>query len=167
MDQAHQFRVVAWWSSGRTGIAKADSAPNAIHFTAPVSFGGIDGRWTPEDLLLGAIASCFTTTFRAIADHAKFEYVDLQMEVTGTIVRNDPGYGFAGILIRANLTVASPESQQLAIKLLQSAEARCVVARALAIQPTFEPVVTIRPLACGMHGTCAVAEPATKQFVPD
>jgi len=47
MDQAHNFRVVAWWSSGRTGIAKADSAPNAIHFTAPVSFGGIDGRWTP------------------------------------------------------------------------------------------------------------------------
>lgn len=167
MDQAHNFRVVAWWSSGRTGIAKADSAPNAIHFTAPVSFGGIDGRWTPEDLFLGAIASCFTTTFRAIADHAKFEYVDLQMEVTGAVVRDEPGYGFAGILIRANLTVASPVSQQQGVKLLQSAEARCVVARALAVQQTFEPVVTVRTLACGMNGTCAVPELATKQVAPD
>lgn len=166
MEQAHKFRVVAWWSSGRTGIAKADSAPNAIHFTAPVSFGGIDGRWTPEDLLLGAVASCFTTTFRAIADHAKFEYVDLQMEVTGTVVRSDPGYGFAGILIRANLTVARPENQQQGVKLLQIAEARCVVARALAIQPTFEPVVTIRTLTCGVNGTCALPEAATKQFAP-
>jgi peroxiredoxin-like protein len=167
MDLAHNFRVVAWWSSGRTGIAKSDSAPNAIHFTAPVSFGGIDGRWTPEDLLLGAIASCFTTTFRAIADHAKFEYIDLQMEVTGTVVRNDPGYGFSGILIRANLTVASQENQQQGDRLLQIAKARCVVARALAIQQTFEPLVTVRSLACGMNGPCAVPEPATKQVAPE
>ena len=163
MEQAHKFRVVAWWSSGRTGIAKADSAPNAIHFTAPVSFGGIDGRWTPEDLLLGAVASCFTTTFRAIADHAKFEYVDLQMEVSGAVVRDDPGYGFAGILIRANLTVASQENQQQGVKLLQSAEARCVVSRALAIPQIFEPAVAVRTLACGMNGTCAVPEAETKQ----
>ena len=167
MHQAHSFRVVAWWSSGRTGIAKADSAPNAIHFTAPGSFGGIDGRWTPEDLLLGAIASCFTTTFRDVAERAKFEYVDLQIEVTGTVVGNDKGHGFAGVLIRANLTVASPENQQQAVELLEIANTRCVVGRALAIQQTFEPVVTIPTLACGMNGTCAVAEPATKQFAPE
>ncbi len=167
MEQAHKFRVVAWWSSGRTGIAKADSAPNAIHFTAPVSFGGIDGRWTPEDLLLGAIASCFTTTFRAIADRAKFEYVDLQMEVGGTVVRNDTGYEFAGILVRANLTVASQENQQQGVKLLQIAKARCVIARAVAIPQTFEPVVTVRTVACGMNGACALPEAATKQFAPE
>ena len=68
MESEHKYRVIAWWSAGKAGLAKSDSAPNAIHFTAPVSFGGIDGRWTPEDLLLGAVTSCFTTTFRAIAD---------------------------------------------------------------------------------------------------
>lgn len=166
MDQAHKFRVVAWWSSGRTGIAKADSAPNAIHFTAPVSFGGIDGRWTPEDLLLGAIASCFTTTFRAIADREQFEYIDLQMEVNGTVVRHDTGYGFAGISIRANLTVADPETQQRGVKLLHSAEARCVIARALAIEQKFEPVVTIRTLGCGTNRSCAVQEAASLQVGP-
>jgi len=167
MDQAHNFRVVAWWSSGRTGIAKADSAPNAIHFTAPLSFGGIDGRWTPEDLLLGAIASCFTTTFRAIADHAKFEYIDLQMEVTGTVVRNDAGYGFAGILVRPNLTVSSQENQQLGVRLLQIAKARCVVARALAIQQTFEPVVTVAAPSLVEMGNMRVPEPATKLVAPE
>ena len=62
MENEHKCRVVGWWTS-----AKSDSAPNAIHFTAPPQFGGLEGRWTPEDLLMTALASCFTTTFHAIA----------------------------------------------------------------------------------------------------
>jgi peroxiredoxin-like protein len=158
MEQAHKFRVVAWWSSGRTGIAKTDSAPNAIHFTAPVSFGGVEGRWTPEDLLLGAIAGCFTTTFRAIADHSRFAYVDLQVEVSGTVAQEDGGYGFTGISIRANLVVAREEDAHLGIKLMHKAEARCLVARALAIEQAFEPGVTVSaPALLGDGGNAAIA----------
>ncbi len=80
----HSYRVSAWWTSGRTGIAKSDSAPNAIHFTAPKEFGGLEGRWTPEELLLAAIAGCFTTTVRTIAGSAQFEFTDLEVEVSGT-----------------------------------------------------------------------------------
>ena len=57
MSEEHAYRVAAWWTSGRTGLAKSDSAPNAIHFTAPTEFGGLEGRWTPEELLLAAIAA--------------------------------------------------------------------------------------------------------------
>jgi len=81
MESGHNYRVVAWWSSGKTGLAKSDSAPNAIHFTAPPQFGGVEGRWTPEDLMLGAVAGCFTTTFRALAEYSKFAYTDLEVEV--------------------------------------------------------------------------------------
>ena len=48
MNEEHAYRVAAWWTSGRTGLAKSDSAPNAIHFTAPTEFGGLEGRWTPS-----------------------------------------------------------------------------------------------------------------------
>ena len=105
MEPTHKFRVIAWWSSGRTGIAKSDSAPNAIQFTAPVAFGGFEGRWTPEDLLLGAIASCFTTTFRALAEHSRFDYTDLQMEVEGIVSKSGSGYSFTEIVVRPSLTV--------------------------------------------------------------
>src|ERR1700736_3902748 len=54
MENEHKYRVVSWWTSGQTGIAKSNSAPNAIHFTAPPQFGGLVGRWTPEDLLMTA-----------------------------------------------------------------------------------------------------------------
>jgi hypothetical protein len=81
----HSYRVAAWWTSGRTGLAKSDSAPNAIHFTAPKEFGGLEGRWTPEELLLAAVAGCFTTTLRAVAGSGQFDFTDLQVEASGKI----------------------------------------------------------------------------------
>src|SRR5438046_9377963 len=100
MEGAQKYRIIAWWSSGRTGLAKSNSAPNAIHFTAPPEFGGLEGRWTPEDLLLSAVASCYTTTFRALAEYSKFEYADLEVEVEGTIRKTDSRYAFNEIVIQ-------------------------------------------------------------------
>jgi peroxiredoxin-like protein len=143
MEEAHRFRVVAWWASGRTGIAKSSSAPNVIHFTSPPAFGGLEGRWTPEDLLLCAIASCYTTTFRALAENSKFEYTDLQVEVEGNISKADIGYSFGEVLIRPNLMVLQEEDDARAIKLLHKAEKLCLVSRALSVEQRFEPHVQV------------------------
>ena len=143
MEEAHQFRVVAWWASGRTGIAKSSSAPNAIHFTSPPAFGGLEGRWTPEDLLLCSVASCFTTTFRALAEYSKFEYTDLQVEVDSRISKAETGYSFGEVLIRANLTIPQEEERVRAIKLLHKAKGLCLVSRALSVEQRFEPHVQV------------------------
>jgi organic hydroperoxide reductase OsmC/OhrA len=139
MGTKHSYRVVAWWSSGRTGLAKADSAPNAIHFTAPPEFGGVEGRWTPESLLLCAIAGCYTTTFRAIAEYSRFEYVDLEVQVEGTIQKVESGYAFSEIVVRPNLSVNSEEGEALGLRLLQKVKTLCLVLRALSVPQTFEP----------------------------
>ena len=143
MEGAQKYRVIAWWSSGRTGLAKSNSAPNAIHFTAPREFGGLEGRWTPEDLLLSAVASCYTTTFRALADYSKFEYADLGIEVEGTIRKTDSGYCFSEIVIRPNLTISTEEEQTRALRLLQKTKSVCLVSRALSVEQKFEPRVQV------------------------
>ncbi len=143
MEEAHRFRVIAWWACGRTGIAKSSSAPNAIHFSSPPALGGVEGRWTPEDLLLCAIASCYTTTFRAVAEKSKFEYTDLQVEVEGDIGQAETGYNFGEVLIRANLTVPPATDHARALKLLHKAEGQCLVSRALSVEQRFEPRVEV------------------------
>ena len=143
MENEHKYRVVAWWTSGQTGIAKSDSAPNAIHFTAPPQFGGLEGRWTPEDLLMTALASCFTTTFHAIAGCSKFEYTDLAVEAEGTVSKTDTGYCFSEIVIRPSLTIPNEEQRGRAISLLDKAKALCLVSRALATAQKFEARVEI------------------------
>jgi peroxiredoxin-like protein len=139
VDQVHNFRVVAWWSSGQTGIAKCDSAPNALQFTAPVAFGGLEGRWTPEDLLLNAIASCYTTTFHVVAEHAKLAYSDLEVEVEGIIRKTDSGYSFDEIIIRPSLAIGADQEPTLAFRLLEKAKTLCLVSRAVSVRQKFEP----------------------------
>jgi len=143
MAEAHRFRVVAWWASGRTGIAKSSSAPNAIHFTSSAAFGGLEGRWTPEDLLLCAVASCYTTTFRTLAEYSKFEYTDLQVEADSVISKGATGYNFGEVSIRANLMISQEEERARAIKLLHKAKELCLVSRALSVEQRFEPHVQV------------------------
>jgi peroxiredoxin-like protein len=147
MENEHKYRVVAWWSSGRTGLAKTDAAPNAIHFTAPLEFGGMEGRWTPESLLLCAIAGCFTTTFRAIAEYSKFEYADLEVQVEGTIKKVESGYAFTEIAVRPNLSITDETDQARGLKLMQKAKGLCLVARALSVEQIFEPHIQVNSLA--------------------
>jgi organic hydroperoxide reductase OsmC/OhrA len=143
MENEHEYHVVAWGTSGQAGIAKSDSAQNAIHFAAPAQFGGLKGRWTPEDLLIAALASCFTTTFQAIAESSKFECTDLEVEAEGVVGQARTGYNFNEIVIRAHLTIPCEDKRERALSLLQKTKELCLVSRALAIAQSFETRIKI------------------------
>jgi len=143
MESEHKYRVIAWWSAGKAGLAKSDSAPNAIHFTAPTQFGGCEGRWSPEDLLLAAVACCYTTTFRAVAEYSKFEYTDLEVETHGVIRKVESGYQFDTIVIRPTVTIVSEDDLQRARLLLEKAKRLCLVSRALSVPQICEPQVRV------------------------
>jgi len=91
-----------------------------------------------------ALASCFTTTFHAIAGYSKFEYTDLAVEAEGTVRNTDAGYAFTEIVVRPNLTIATEENRERAISLLHKAKGLCLVSRALATAQKFEIQVEIR-----------------------
>jgi organic hydroperoxide reductase OsmC/OhrA len=144
MENEHKYAVIAWWSAGKTGLAKCDSAPNAIHFAAPPQFGGLEGRWSPEDLLLCAVAGCFTTTFRAIASYSKLEYKDLEVAVEGVVRKAASGYEFAEIVIRPKLTISSSTERSQCDRLLHKAKQLCLISRALTVPQRFEPRIQVR-----------------------
>ena len=139
----HSYRVAACWTSGQSGLAKCDSAPNAIHFTAPTAFGGFEGRWTPEELLLAALAGCFTTTLRSISGSAQFDFTDLEVETSGTVRKADPGYVFSEIVIRPKLKISAAKEGVRALDLLKKAEGLCLVSRTIDVPLRFEPQIEV------------------------
>src|SRR5579859_1245143 len=142
MAAEYTYRVSAWWTSGRTGLAKCESSPNTIHFWEAAKLGGLQGRWTPEQLLLCALAGCFTTTFHEVARAAKFEYTDLEVEVEGTVHRNrTTGCNFDEILLRPRLTVQSDDLREAGLGLLRRTKAVCMISRAITVPQTMEPTV--------------------------
>lgn len=144
MAAEYTYRVSAWWTSGRTGLAKCESSPNTIHFSEAAELGGLQGRWTPEQLLLCALAGCFTTTFNDAARGAKFEYTDLEVEIEGSVRRSrSAGCGFAEILIRPRLTVHSDDQCETGLNLLRRTKSLCLISRAITVPQTLEPTVEV------------------------
>ncbi|MGA7908666.1 MAG: OsmC family protein [Candidatus Sulfotelmatobacter sp.] len=149
MAAEHTYRVSAWWTSGRTGLAKCESAPNAIHFSEPAELGGLEGRWTPEQLLLCALAACFTTTFEAVARAAKFAYTDLEVEVNGTVHKSKLGCTFDEIVLQPTLTVQSEEQLEEGMGLLRRTKSLCMISRAISVPQTTEPKVEVCKVPVG------------------
>jgi organic hydroperoxide reductase OsmC/OhrA len=142
MAAEYTYRVSAWWTSGRTGLAKCESSPNTIHFSEAAELGGLQGRWTPEQLLLCALAGCFTTTFHDVARAAKFEYTDLEVEIEGSVRRSrTAGCNFTEILMRPRLTVNSEEQRETGLTLLRRTKSLCMISRAITVPQTLEPTV--------------------------
>ena len=142
MAAEYTYRVSAWWTSGRTGLAKCESSPNTIHFSEAAELGGLQGRWTPEQLLLCALAGCFTTTFHDVARSAKFEYTDLEVEIEGSVRRSrTAGCNFTEILIRPRLTVNFEEQRETGLALLRRTKSICMISRAISVPQTLEPTV--------------------------
>ncbi len=142
MAAEYTYRVSAWWTSGRTGLAKCESSPNTIHFSEAAELGGLQGRWTPEQLLLCALAGCFTTTFHDVAKSAKFDFTDLEVEIEGCVRRNRAaGSAFSEILIRPRLTVHSEDQYEAGLNLLRRTKALCLISRAITVPQTLEPTV--------------------------
>ena len=103
----------------------------------------MEGRWTPEELLLASIASCYTTTLRAIAGPAKLNFADLQVEASGRVHKADSGWVFSEIVVRPTLKIVSTEARERALDLLQRAEKLCLVSRAIGTALKFEPQLEI------------------------
>ena len=65
-DLPHHYKVEASAELEGDGAISSDRL-ESIPFASPAEFGGPGNRWSPETLLLAAVASCFILSFRAIA----------------------------------------------------------------------------------------------------
>jgi organic hydroperoxide reductase OsmC/OhrA len=140
------FTVNGHWKVEERGTVTGHPAAKAIEFSAPPEFRGEPGFWTPEHFLLAAMASCFVTTFRAIAGYSRFEALGLDVAVEGKLEKEKSGYDFAAIVIRPRLTIPDESYRVLAGRLLEKTEHACLIARALKCPVTMETVVEVAQL---------------------
>jgi organic hydroperoxide reductase OsmC/OhrA len=110
-----------------TGLEPLRSAP-------PVEFDGPGDRWSPETLLCGALADCFVLTFRAIARATKLPWLSLEVEVLGTLEREDRNSRFTRFDVEARLRIPVEGDGEAATRALHKAEAGCLISNSLTAQ---------------------------------
>ncbi|MDB4778051.1 OsmC family protein [bacterium] len=116
---------------------------DSIESNAPKEFGGPGDQWSPEDLLVAAVADCFVLSFRAIAGMSKFEFTDISAKVTGTLDKVERDIQFTALSIVANLTLPAGADESRAQRLLEKAEATCFITNSLKAEPHLEANITV------------------------
>jgi len=102
---------------------------------APAEFGGPGNLWSPETLLVGAVADCFILTFKAIAATARFNWHEIHCDSSGVVDRAEGGVRFTRILLHVRLTVPAGTDKERAQVLLKKAEKGCLIAKSLRFSP--------------------------------
>ena len=103
----------------------------AVETAPPPEFDGPGGVWSPETLLVAAIADCFILTFRGVARAGGFQWQNLTCDVEGTLERVSGVTQFRRYVTRATLTITAGGDVDKAHELLERAEKVCLVANSL------------------------------------
>jgi peroxiredoxin-like protein len=143
MPTSYSFRLDAQWTGGRRGVVENELQVPAIRFSAPPEFQGEAGFWTPEHFLLAAVASCFVTTFHAIAEISRFDPAELKLTAEGTIEKAESGLQFTQITLKPLLTVARASDQERGARLLEKTEHSCLVSRSLKARVLMQPQIEV------------------------
>ena len=119
------------------GLPSLESAP-------PAEFDGPGDRWSPESLLVAAVADCFVLSFRALALNSSLAWTDLHCSAEGTLDQTEGGLRFREIHLRAHLVLPTGEKLDRAQRLLERAEKICLVSNSLATPVYLETQITER-----------------------
>jgi uncharacterized OsmC-like protein len=125
--------------TGPDGDVFLESAgiPSLATITPP-EFDGPGGAWSPETLLVAAVADCFLLTFRGIAKASRMPWTRVSVECKGTLERPERISRFTRFDIRAVLVLPASVSEDQGRRILMRSEETCLITRSLTAETHLE-----------------------------
>ena len=147
MQEFPHLYVVSASNDGSPRVQLESKGLDGLESSAPAEFGGPGDRWSPETLMMAAVADCFILTFKAIAAASRFDWSHIQCEATGRLERIDRVTRFTHIATRAILDISDESLRERAVELLHKAEKNCLVANSLSAEKELQAEVRIAQTA--------------------
>ncbi len=98
---------------------------------APIEFGGTGEHWSPEEILLAAIADCYILSFIAIAKISQLPWQNISCQVEGILDKIERTTQFVSFSLIVDLDLTDKLQQEKANKLLTKAKEICLVTNSL------------------------------------
>jgi peroxiredoxin-like protein len=129
-------------NGGPAGYARLSAGGLPDLTTAPPSdYDGPGDAWSPEHLLLASVETCFLFTLRAVARLSKIDFLDLDLEATGTVDRQDGVTRFVEIVLRPRVRVPAGTDRERVLRVLEKSEKGCLVTASLSTPVRLEPEI--------------------------
>jgi len=144
MENAHYYDVNIAWESDRKGMLSSSVLHNDLEVATPPEFPkGIAGIWSPEHLLVAAVNSCLMTTFLSIAESSGLEFLKFNSKASGKLEIVDGKHIMSEITLEPEIIISDSSKKERAERILQKAEAACLISNSIKSAIIFKPHVVI------------------------
>ncbi|OLS40904.1 OsmC family protein [Bacillus sp. MRMR6] len=130
----HQFHLKANWPGLRNDVGEIEAGNLRTKVSIPSEMDGPGIGTNPDEMLLGAAATCYIITLAAMMERSGLVKESLTMESDGIVDVTKGVITYKKIIHRPLIVLTSSASDKeisLAHKLAEKAEASCMISRAI------------------------------------
>jgi peroxiredoxin-like protein len=142
MNTAHHYEVKLNWEYDRKGLVSSPVLQSNIEVATPPEFPkGMAGIWSPEHLLVAAVNSCLMTTFLAIAENSKLDFINFESKADGKLEKVDGNYMISEIVLSPVITISNNADKERALRILHKSEQACLISNSIKSTIVFQPEI--------------------------
>jgi peroxiredoxin-like protein len=142
----HLFHLTANWPGLRNGVGEIEAGNLKSKVSIPPEMDGPGIGTNPDELLLGAAATCYIITLAAMMERSQLKKKNLTMESEGIVDVTRGVITYKKIIHRPHIILkpdATDSDLELAHNLAKKAEASCMITRAIQGNVTVELHTTV------------------------
>lgn len=128
----HHFNMAVKWDGGRNDVGSIEATKLKTAISIPEEMDGPGIGTNPDEMLLGAAATCYIISLAAMLELSKIE-ATLSMQSEGIVDVTNGVFTYDKIihLLTIHLRERSERHERLATKLALKAEQTCMISKAL------------------------------------
>lgn len=127
----HSFHLTANWPGLRNDVGTIETEHLHTKISIPPEMNGPGVGTNPDEMLLGAAATCYIITLAAMLERSGIEKEILTMTSEGIVESNKGIITYRKIIHRPHLVILFEKDLDVAQKLAKKAENSCMISRAL------------------------------------
>ncbi|RLQ97139.1 SACOL1771 family peroxiredoxin [Falsibacillus albus] len=131
----HIFHLKAEWPGGRNSVGKIETGELKTSVSIPPEMDGPGVGTNPDEMLLGAAATCYIITLAAMLERSRIEVIqNLKMTTEGTVEVKNGIITYKNISHMPIITVHKNSTETTISKikrLVHKAEDSCMISRAV------------------------------------
>ncbi|GIO24370.1 OsmC family protein [Oceanobacillus sp. J11TS1] len=144
----HHFHLKAEWPGGRNSEGYIHAGNLQTKISIPPEMDGPGVGTNPDEMLLGAAATCYIISLGAMFERADLPIAEMGMTSEGIVDVTNGIFTYEKIIHRPNVTLkkdATDQQIRLTQKLVEKAEKTCMISKAIQgnVQLELEPTIQI------------------------
>ena len=139
-QKSWRYTNAVTWRGEKEGVLTSEGKTD-LEVATPSEFGGPQGIWAPEDLLVAAVNSCIMTTFLYFVDKFSVDFLSYNSEVEGEVHFQEGKLVFSSITVRPVISVKGTSAREDALQAIRKSEKYCLISCSLKLKVEVVPEI--------------------------